>query len=366
MLICPKCKLLFERSTNCIKCGSPLVEKDSFKEEETPTPSQPEVNKETPSAETKKETSPTEIKKEKPPAGIRKETPPVQKPAPSFVPPFVPPPKVKKEKPEPEIEKGKATHEALDDEQGSPDTDQGKPKREVTRSDKIQIRIPDFSKFSYQKMGIIIVILIGGYLLWSIYAHLSTKKTDTSRPMTEEVSNIPTAKSSTHTKPLEPSTGPKITVKQPVEKPSIPEEKPVVTSSSPPTIPIASKASLPETSLPDENEVVNIENIFENIRKANLHEDVDLFMSCYSKSFKDREGKRKGILKNWENFTYIDLSYEVKKLSISGDKALVRIEWVTVFSAKGSGSYQKSNSLSDATLNKEPDGWKIKEIKPVS
>jgi hypothetical protein len=363
MLICPKCKLLFERSTNCIKCGSPLVEKDSFKEEETQSPSQqPEVNKETPSAETEKETSPIEIKKEKPSAGIRKETPPVQKPAPSFF----PPPKVKEEKPEPEVERGKATHEVLEDEQGPPNTVQGKPKREVTRSDKIQIRIPDFSKFSYQKMGIIIVILIGGYLLWSIYVHLSTKKTDTNRPVTEEVSNIPTAKSSTHTKPLEPSVGPKIAVKQPVEKPSIPEEKPVVTSSSPPSVPIASKASLPETSLPDEKEVENIENTFETIRKANLREDVDLFMSCYSNSFKDREGKKKGVLRNWGNFTYIDLSYEVRKLSISGNTAVVRIEWVTVFSAKGSGSYQKSKSLSDVTLNKEPDGWKIKDIKPVS
>jgi len=343
MLICPNCKILYERSSNCIKCGSPLVEKDSVKEEETKPPSQPEI---------KRETSPTEIKKE---------TPPVQKPAPSLV----QPPKVKKEKAEPELDRENAIQEVMDDEQGPPDTVPSKQKREVTRSDKIQIRIPDFSKFSYQRMGIIIVILIGGYLLWSIYAHLSTKKPDTSRPATEEVSNLPPAKSSTHTKPLGPPAEPKIAVKQPVEKPSIPEEKPLVTSSSP-SIPIASKASLPETSLPDEKEVENIENTFENIRKANLRKDVDLFMSCYSNSFKDREGKKRGILKNWENYTYIDLSYEVRKLSISGDTVVVRIEWITLFSAMGGGRYQKSKSLSDVTLNKEPDGWKIKEIKPVS
>lgn len=45
MLICPNCKILYEKSTNCIKCGSPLVEKDSFKEEETKPPSQPETQK---------------------------------------------------------------------------------------------------------------------------------------------------------------------------------------------------------------------------------------------------------------------------------------------------------------------------------
>jgi ketosteroid isomerase-like protein len=346
MLICPNCKILYEKSTNCIKCGSPLVEKDSFKEEEAKPPSQPEVNKETP------------------PAEIKKERPPVQKPAPSPI----PPPKVKKEKAETEsmLDMGKAIHEVMDDEQGPPETVPGKPKREVNRSDIIQIRIPDFSKFSYQRVGIIIVILIGGYLLWSIYSHLSTKKPDTSGPVSEEVSNLPPAKSSTHTKPLEPPAERKIAVKQPEEKSSIPEEKPAVTPSSPPSIPVASKASLPETSLSDKKEVENIENIFENIRKANLRKDVDLFMSCYSKSFKDRERKKSGVLKNWENFNYIDLSYEVRKLLISGDIAVVRIEWVTLVSSKGDGRYQKSKSLSDVTLNREPDGWKIKAIKPAS
>jgi len=346
MLICPNCKILYERSTNCIKCGSPLVEKDSVEKEETKPPPQPEIEK---------ETHPAEVKKE----GTL-----VQKPAPSPV----PPPKVKKEKAETEsmLDMGKATHEVMEDEQGPPETVPGKPKREVNRSDKIQIRIPDFSKFSYQRVGIIIVILIGGYLLWSIYSHLSTKNPNTSRPVSEEVSNLPPAKSSTHTKPLEPPAERKIAVKQPEENSSIPEEKPAVTSSSPPSVPVASKASLPETGLSDEKEVKNIENIFENIRKANLRKNVDLFMSCYSNSFKDREGKKRGVLKNWEDFTYIDLSYEVMKLLISGDTAVVRIEWVTLFSAKEGGRYQKSKSLSDVTLSKEPDGWKIKEIKPAS
>jgi hypothetical protein len=337
------------------------VEKDSFKEEEVKPPSQPEVKNEIPSVEAKKEPSLTEMKKEKTSAEIRKETSPVQKLAPSFV----PTPKTKKEKSEPGVERGNATQEVLDDEEGPSDTVSDKPKRKTTHSDKIQIRIPDFSKFSYQRVGIIIVILIGGYLLWSIYSHLSTKNPGTSRPISEEVSNLPSAKSSTHTKPLKPPAESKKAVKPPEDKSPIPEEKPVVTS-PPPSVPIASKASLPETSLPDEKEVGNIENIFENIRKANLREDVDLFMSCYSNSFKDREGKKRGALRNWENFTYIDLSYEMRKLTISGDTAVVRIEWVTVFSAKGSGNYQKNKSLSDVTLNKEPDGWKIKDIKPVS
>jgi hypothetical protein len=352
MLICPNCKILYEKSTNCIKCGSPLVEKDSFKEEETKPPSQPE---------TQKETSPTEIKKEAPPVGIKKQTPPVKKPAPS---PF-PPPKVKKERAETESmsDMGKAIHEVIDDEQGPSDTVPSKPKREVNRSDKIEIRIPNFPKFSYQRVGIIIVILIGGYLLWSIYSYLSTKKNDISSPASEKTSSL--SPSSPSTKPLEPPVEPKVAIKQPEEKPSFPQEKPAVTPSSP-SIPVASRTSSSETSVSDAKEVENIKRIFENIRQANLQKNVDLFMSCYSKTFKDREGKKRGVLQNWESFTYSDLSYDLRKLSISGDTAVVRIEWVTLFSPKGGGRYQKSKSLSDVTLNKESDEWKIREIKPVT
>lgn len=47
MLICPNCKILYERSTNCIKCGSPLIEKTSSEKEELKTSPQPEIKKET-------------------------------------------------------------------------------------------------------------------------------------------------------------------------------------------------------------------------------------------------------------------------------------------------------------------------------
>jgi ketosteroid isomerase-like protein len=341
MLICPKCKILYEKSTNCIKCGSPLVEKDSFKEEEFKPPSQPE------------------IQKEAPPVEIKKETPPIKKTALSPA----PPPKVKKEKSEPELDRGKAIHEVMDEEEGLSDTIASKPKREVNRSDKIEIRLPNFPKFSYQRVGIIIVILIGGYLLWSIYSYLSTKKTDFSAPTSEKTSSL--SPSSPSTKPLEPRVEPKVAIKQPEEKPSLPQEKPAVTPSSP-SIPVVSRTSSSETSVSDAKEVENIKRIFENIRQANLQKDVNLFMSCYSKAFKDREGKKRGVLQNWESFTYNDLSYDMRNLTISGDTAVVRIEWVTLFSSKGSSRNQKSKSLSDVTLNKEPDGWKISEIKPVT
>jgi hypothetical protein len=105
---------------------------------------------------------------------------------------------------------------------------------------------------------------------------------------------------------------------------------------------------------------------FENIRQANLKKNIDLFMSCFSRDFNGTEGKRLDTLKTWENFNYLDLSYDLKNQKISGDTAEVRLEWLVRTSQKGNGRLQDGRAVLDVTLKKEDGRWKIKEIKPVS
>jgi len=277
--------------------------------------------------------------------------------------PPTPKPKVKKvEKEETETESisdmEKTLHEVLRDEQSSPDILPGKTKGEISRSEKIQIKVPSLS---FQKIGLIIVILIGGYFIWSIYSHFTPKKPDANVPPSKESTNLLSPRPATPTKPLTPLIEPKVADDKKLDKkPSISEKETIV---SPPTHspPIVSK-----TSLSSEKEIEHIKKLFENIREANLKKNVDLFMSCYSVTFKDREGKKRETLKNWENFTYINLSYTLREHSISGDTAGVIIEWVIRFSPKAGGKPQESKTVLDVTLNKEPDGWKIKNIKPIS
>jgi hypothetical protein len=106
--------------------------------------------------------------------------------------------------------------------------------------------------------------------------------------------------------------------------------------------------------------------LFENIRQANLQKDIDLYMSCFSRNFSDKEGKREDTLKIWERFDYQDLSYELKKFAIIGDIADVKLQWVIVASEKPDGKLHNGTTLLDVSLKKEYTGWKITGIKPVA
>jgi len=78
------------------------------------------------------------------------------------------------------------------------------------------------------------------------------------------------------------------------------------------------------------------------------------------------EGKRLDTLKMWENYNYLDLSYDLKKQTISGDTANVRLEWLVKTSQKVGGQLQDGRTVLDVTLKREDGRWKIKEIKSVS
>lgn len=116
---------------------------------------------------------------------------------------------------------------------------------------------------------------------------------------------------------------------------------------------------------PDE-ESKRIGFLFENIRQANLQKDIDLFMSCFSSDFKDKEGKRKDTLKTWETFNFQDLSYELKELSLLGDAAQVKLEWVVTASEKRGGKPHNGTTLLEVSLRREDGCWKITRIKPAT
>ena len=128
------------------------------------------------------------------------------------------------------------------------------------------------------------------------------------------------------------------------------------------------------TPLPPENPspplkdqgVEKISSLFENIRQANLQKNIDLFMSCFSRDFNGTEGKRQDTLKMWENYSYLDLSYDLKNQTVTGDSADVRLEWLAKTSQKSSGKTQDGKTVLDVTLKREDGHWKIVEIRPVS
>lgn len=139
-----------------------------------------------------------------------------------------------------------------------------------------------------------------------------------------------------------------------------PTSKVITTSPTPPP-------SLQRPSSGTEyQEVEKIKSLLENIKQANLKKNIDLFMSCYSRDFTDREIKRLDTLETWGFYNYHALSYDLKKQTITGDTANVRLEWLIQISKKTGGQPEDKKTLMDVTLKREDGHWKIKEIKPVS
>jgi ketosteroid isomerase-like protein len=130
----------------------------------------------------------------------------------------------------------------------------------------------------------------------------------------------------------------------------------------------------PSNPIPSQNratameseEAEKIRKLFENIRQANLKKNIGLFMSCYSRDFEDKKGKRLATLETWESFNYLDLSYDLKKQTITGDTADVSVEWLIRTSPKKGGQPQDTRTVLNVTLSREEGNWKIREIKSSS
>jgi len=120
------------------------------------------------------------------------------------------------------------------------------------------------------------------------------------------------------------------------------------------------------TSSPKVREDEKIKSLFETIRRANLEKKIDLFMSCYAVHFKDKSKKRLAILESWNTFDYLDLSYDIKKMTVTAQTAKVRVEWLGNLSPKHGGTPEKTKSVLDVSLKKEDGHWKIGTIRPVT
>ena len=312
-LICPKCKILYERMKTCVRCGAPLVKQTDLQErEESKSPPVPEAEK-------------GESKAAYPPE-VKEEPPPVQ-------PPKRQPRETRKEeskpvyKPEVEKEKFKPDQSPDVEKEASPIQTAEKPfLKKLPEDMEKRLSLPGKSKKDIFRsplgaLSIGVLLVAGIYAVWSLYSHYTAKPSGPSIPASEEAAS--------HT----------ATVAEPQEKVPSPSET---------------------------WELEKIKDLLEKIRRAHIQKNIDLFMSCYSTDFRDREKKERATLESWENFNYLALSYELKRHTISGDTANVRVEWLMKFAPRGGGQPRESRSVLDVILKKEDNDWKIKEIISVS
>jgi hypothetical protein len=306
-LICPKCHLLFEKLTSCIRCGTPLVTQSALKEmKESPPPPAPEGKK------TESKPAPrSEVKKE-------------PSPVPSAMKPPVEPRRGEPKQPyAADMMQEPSSMEAAEK---SPEKELPEDKRE--KALKLEKRK---KSFFYSLHGILSIILL---LMVAIYFLITQLLTG------ERVG--PGASSS----------------KKTIESPE--KESSTISKEASPAVP---SSALPVVLLPQE--IQKLLDLLEDIRQANLKKNISLLMSCYASDYEGLEERRRTALQSWERYNYLDLDYVLKVESVSIDSAKARVEWQIRSIPIAGGQTEEGKSALYVLFQKEKNKWKIKEVSPV-
>jgi len=303
-LICPKCHILYEKLTSCIRCGAPLVTQAALKQmRESPPPPSPEGEK--PEAEVAR---PSEVKKEPPP---------------------LPPP----QKPSVEHRGGELKQaygfDIIQEPSLAEAAEKGLEKELAEGKREKPFRLEKRKKsFFYSLHGILSIILllmVGIYIL--ITQFLTAKRVGPETP--------------TPTKIMEHAE----------------EKSAVITKEASPNVP---SSSLPVVLLPQE--IQKLLDLLENVRQANLKKNINLLMSCYSSDYKDFEERRRTALQSWSKYNYLDLEYVLKVESVSIDSARARVEWLIRSIPVIGGQTEEGRSALNVVFQKENNKWKIQEV----
>jgi hypothetical protein len=223
--------------------------------------------------------------------------------------------------------------------------------KKVTFSSRLK---KDYRRLGLEVGSIMIMVLAGGYLLWSVYSYLMKPKPPEPGAPTSKEAAAQTLPSSSS------STPPATTVAESGESKNAQGSSLIPKEIAPASLPEPSKTPLAETQ-----EIGSINTLLENVRQSNLKKDIDLFVSCYASDFENMEGRKRATIAYWEKFNYLDLSYDVRDLSISVETAKARVEWLIRTSSRGGGQSQQNKSVLDVAFKKEDGMWKIKEVKPA-
>jgi hypothetical protein len=102
-----------------------------------------------------------------------------------------------------------------------------------------------------------------------------------------------------------------------------------------------------------------IRRVFETIKQANLTENIDLFMSCYSTGFPGYQEKRNNTLKTWQDYDMTKLDFTLSNLTATQNRAEITVNWQINAFSPGSGQTENFNTTNSVTLQNESGQWKI-------
>jgi ketosteroid isomerase-like protein len=334
-LICPDCGIIYERGNSCVRCGSSLVPQTSSQEKQKPKLQDAEGPLSAPPSEASEKIPKKDLNQDLSRAAVQPPLPILKEKDLDIGQP------IKRKKIRTPLE------ELFQDEsfeQQPPKKGPDQPEKRVSSAGKPK---RDYRRLGLEVGGMVIIALAGGYFLWSV--------------LHPEPNSLTSKDVASQTFPSSSSaTAPTATVTQSRRFKNTEESSTVSKEAIPPSLFQSDASKTPSTEV---EEIRNIKTVLENVQQANLEKNIDLFMSCYAADFKDRERKKNAQLAFWKRFDYVDLSYDLKNASISGDTAKAKVEWLIKTSPRAGGRSQENKSVLDVQFKKEDGGWKIKEVK---
>jgi rRNA maturation endonuclease Nob1 len=106
-----------------------------------------------------------------------------------------------------------------------------------------------------------------------------------------------------------------------------------------------------------------IKKVFDTIKQANMTEDINLFMTCYSTAFPNLEEKKDKTIQTWKDMDITGLAYTMRDLIVQQNTTEVTIEWQITTRAADGGQTETFNTTNNVVLQKEGDQWKIVNLK---
>ena len=103
------------------------------------------------------------------------------------------------------------------------------------------------------------------------------------------------------------------------------------------------------------------------LREAQLRKDIVLFMSVYSRTYPELDGKRASTLKSWEHYDYTNLVFTIDKIQpIDPDNALAWVTWYIDTKNRGTQDLSSSTQTYQVRFAKEMGQWHIRALEEVN
>jgi hypothetical protein len=101
------------------------------------------------------------------------------------------------------------------------------------------------------------------------------------------------------------------------------------------------------TDIPERKEV---QSILDQVRKAQLAKDINLFLQAYSPTYPNLAEKKEGLLKSWQKYNYLDMNFIIENIQKQNTHTLIA-EVACDITFEDIHSKKRSNLMKDYIIN---------------